>query len=188
MKEASALGKRTLSPGCRVATTRIALLLVVVPSLSPCLLLFSCHSPAQYSAPAGPPARPVCPGPPPGLYDITAPVRIVALASQTQFRTRRLENCRPRLRSKLSARGWLVRAGLGQGAWGWAPAGWLWGSGPRSNTLLGPLQGFASFGALFHFIYDRPHLSTGPFPCCCILAPGCGVPREAGVLGGRILW
>ena len=84
MKEASALGKRTLSPGCRVATTRIALLLVVVPSLSPCLLLFSCHSPAQYSAPAGPPARPVCPGPPPGLYDITAPVRIVALASQTQ--------------------------------------------------------------------------------------------------------
>ena len=122
MKEASALGKRTLSPGCRVATTRIALLLVVVPSLSPCLLLFSCHSPAQYSAPAGPPARPVCPGPPPGLYDITAPVRIVALASQTQFRTRRLENCRPRLRSKLSARGWLVRAGLGQGAWGWAPA------------------------------------------------------------------
>lgn len=153
MREASALGKHTLSPGCnnpdRSAPSRCPF-----PESFPCFLFFSCHSPAPDSAPARLPARPVCPGPPPGLYDITAPVRIVALASQTQFRTRRLENCGPRLRRKLSASRWWVRAGLARpGGGGWAPAEWLWGSGPRSNTLLGPLQGFASFRALFHFIY-----------------------------------
>lgn len=172
-----------------VATTGIALLLAVVPSLSPCLLLFSCHSPAQDSGACPPASPPSVPGPASGLYDITAPVRIVALASQTQFRTRRLENCGRAEASEQAECTQLVgarRAGPGDGEW--APAGWLWGSGPRSNNLLGPLQGFASFRALFHFIYGRPHLSTGPSRCSCILAPGCGVPREAGVLGGRILW
>lgn len=44
----------------------------------PCLglLLFSCYIPAQDSAPA----RLGCPGPPPGLCDITVLVRVVALA------------------------------------------------------------------------------------------------------------
>lgn len=177
------MGEHTLSPGCNnpYRSAPCSFRVRVFCSLAATEL----HK--TLSPPASPPC--VCPGPPPSLYDIIAPVRIVALASQTQFRTKRLQNCGLRLRSELSARGWWVRAGLG-----WRHGGGLQrmtvGLGSEiKHSIWAPCKALRPF-LLFStfFFYDRPNLSSSPSPCCCILAPGCDVARESGMLGDRIPW